>query len=135
MSMTVTMTMNMTTMAMVVVVVMVNNISPHDTTNDVHDHDHVLHHVHGLRQALQHSVKVHMLLAWVELCLQLLDLLCAVGLINKRSDSDQYDFSDQFQVKLMVERGQLAFALLYVVLTVCLSISALVFGLTMTRVF
>ena len=27
----------------------------------------------------------------------------AVGLINKRSDSDQYDFSDQFQVKLMVE--------------------------------
>ena len=36
---------------------------------------------------------------------------------------------------LLVERGQLTIALLYVLLSVSLSVSALVFGLTVTRVF
>lgn len=39
------------------------------------------------------------------------------------------------EVWVMVERGQLAFAGLYVVLSVSLAISALVFGLMLTRLF
>ena len=39
------------------------------------------------------------------------------------------------EVWVMVERGQFAFAALYVILSFSLAISALAFGLTMTRLF
>ncbi len=60
-----------------------------------------------------------------------LRLIVGVGLLGGFTTFSAFSL----ETWLMVERGQLAFALLYVVLSVCLSISALVFGLTMTRVF
>ena len=58
-------------------------------------------------------------------------LLIGVGLLGGFTTFSAFSL----EAWLLIERGQLTFALLYVVLSVCLSISALVFGLTMTRVF
>ncbi len=60
-----------------------------------------------------------------------LRLIVGVGLLGGFTTFSAFSL----EAWLLIERGQLTFALLYVVLSVCLSISALVFGLTMTRVF